>query len=78
MPNSPHALDFFYRILYNVQGGIKEARYIGEYPTQAVIDEWAAAVKRKAIAENAERLVEILEETARKNSISLSELDLSL
>jgi hypothetical protein len=40
VPNTPHAAQFFYRILWDAQHGGSDRGYIGNFPTQAIVDRW--------------------------------------
>lgn len=61
IPASEAGLAYLLKLLKQVQEGVRERKgYIGEFPTQAVIDAWAkaAAVQRaeESIAAASERL----------------------
>ena len=77
VPNSQHACEFLYRILYYGQGA-RKVENENSYPAQVVINQWAAAAKRQALLEDEDRLHAVAQETAHKYGIALSELDLTL
>ena len=57
IPNTPHAAQFLYQILWDQAHGAPERKgYIGSYPTQAAVDIWLGEAAEKRRQELEERL----------------------
>jgi len=48
VPNSPHAAQFIYKLLWDASHGGSDRGYIGSYPTQAIVNEWDRSERMKA------------------------------
>jgi len=85
IPNTPHASEFLYKILYDAEHSVKDQRgYIGAYPTQAIADAWMrkAAERERVLADQAEFMEAArVERQARLEAelgISVAELEIEL
>lgn len=79
LPNSPHAVNLLWRILWDASSEKPSSRLVGGFPTQAIVNRWVDEVMPERRAEEeAERAEERRKALEAKTGIALTELDFNL